>query len=207
MEALVAFYLASIISILSPGPDMVSILNYGISRGRNAAMCFGIGCASGCVFHTTIVLLGFSALIVNSPLVFHVMKIVGAMYLFYLAFHALQSEGLLKLKNANATAPVIPLWAYFMRGVICNVTNPKVVLFFMIFLPQFANLEKPVAPQIAFLGVTFTILAIGMFAVIGYFSGMLGEWVKHHSHVGLWPDRLAGLLFIGLGLNLLLWKH
>src|SRR5260370_428237 len=110
---LLPFFLISVLCILAPGPDNISVVSYGISQGRRAGMLFGAGCASGCLLHTFWAFIGLSAIIAASVTAFTTIKIAGALYLFYLAFQAFRSPGLAGLQPAEAPAPMRADSIYF----------------------------------------------------------------------------------------------
>lgn len=201
-EQFFGFLAAAILITASPGPDNLMVLSFGISRGRRQGMAFGFGCALGCLSHTLLATLGISALIAASPVAFTALKICGGLYLIWMGVQALRSRGGAKVE---ATAVINePLRALFIKGLIANAINPKVVLFFLSFLPQFVVAERGGAGwQTAALGVTFTVQAAVLFGLLGYFSGAVGQWLNRRPRAGLWLDRLAGTIFVGLGLRLI----
>lgn len=201
---LLPFFLVSVLCILAPGPDNISVVSYGISQGRRAGMLFGAGCATGCLLHTFWAFIGLSAIVAASVTAFTAIKIAGALYLFYLAFQALRSRGLAELKEAEASAPLKAGSVYFRRGFLANALNPKVALFFLAFLPQFTQPGGISAPaQFLTLGFCFAALTLMIFLAIGAFSGAVGEFLRGHSRLGVWLDRFAGTAFVLLGIRLL----
>ena len=202
-EQFAAFLAAAVLVTLSPGPDNLMVLSLGAARGRLHGMAFGLGCAMGCLSHTLLAAVGVSALIAASPLAFTALKIAGGLYLLRLGWLALKSRGGTAL-DASAAAPDTPV-QLFWRGVVANGINPKVVMFFLAFLPQFVNAARGDAPwQIVQLGVAFTLQAALIFGALGWFAGQVGAWLNHHDNAGLWLDRVAGVVFVGLGLRLML---
>ena len=201
-EQFLAFLAAAILITASPGPDNLMVLGFGISRGRRQGMVFGLGCALGCLSHTLLAAVGISGLIAASPMAFGALKVVGGLYLLWLGMQALRSRGGAKVATVNS--PELPLRALFAKGLFANAINPKVVLFFLSFLPQFVIAEHGrVALQTVQLGLTFTLQAAVLFAALGYFSGSIGQWLQRRPGAPLWLDRIAGTIFIGLGLKLI----
>lgn len=204
LSLLIAFVLPSIACIIAPGPDNLSVVSYGISQGRRAGMLFGAGCATGCLLHTCWLCLGLSVLLAASVAAFTCLKIAGALYLFYLAFRAFRSGGLIRLKDTGRPDTALSGMVYFRRGFLANALNPKVALFFLAFLPQFTRPGAWSIPaQFLTLGLLFTLLSLVIFTAIGAFSGVVGAFLKSHAHLGAWLDRLTGVVFAGLGLWLL----
>lgn len=199
-----SFLATALIITVSPGPDNLMVLSVGISRGRKQGMAFGLGCALGCLSHTLLAALGISALIAASPRAFTVLKIIGGLYLIYLGVLALRSRGIEgQRKLAASSKTEESLFKLFFKGLIANSINPKVVLFFLSFLPQFIVQQNGSAGwQTAQLGLLFTTQAVILFGLLGYFSGIVGNWLNRRPTAGLWLDRMAGSIFIALGLRL-----
>jgi threonine/homoserine/homoserine lactone efflux protein len=202
LEQFIGFLIAALVITASPGPDNLMVLGVGISKGRRQGIAFGLGCALGCLSHTLLAVVGVSALIASSPAAFTALKICGGLYLVWLGFNALRSSGgarasTVKTEEQSSTR-------LFFKGVLANAINPKVVLFFLSFLPQFVVASNGnVAWQIAALGVTFTVQAAVLFGLLGYFSGTIGQWLNTRPKTGVILDRLAGAVFVGLGIRLL----
>lgn len=203
-EQFLGFLAAALLITASPGPDNLMVLSVGISRGRRQGMVFGLGCALGCLSHTVLAALGISALIAASPIAFTALKMVGGLYLIYLGIGAIRSYGIGGSLQAKTTGPATePLLKLFFKGLIANSINPKVVLFFLSFLPQFIiQSNGHVGLQTAQLGLIFTAQAVILFGLLGYFSGAVGQWLNRRPKAGLWLDRIAGTIFIALGLRL-----
>jgi threonine/homoserine/homoserine lactone efflux protein len=201
-EQFFGFLLAAMLITVSPGPDNLMVLGVGISRGRRQGMAFGLGCAFGCLSHTILATLGVSALIAASPLAFTTLKICGGLYLIWLGVQAWRSRGGTRLETVTASNE--SLRRLFAKGLFANSINPKVVLFFLSFLPQFVIVEHGgVAAQTAQLGLVFTAQALLLFGLLGYFSGTVGQWLGRNPRAGLWLDRVAGTIFVGLGVRLI----
>lgn len=203
-EQFFGFLAAATLITISPGPDNLMVLSIGMSRGRSQGTVFGLGCALGCLSHTALAALGISALIAASPLAFSALKIAGGLYLIYLGVGAIRSRGMINTAG-GATLADQKLMTLFTRGLIANSINPKVVLFFLSFLPQFViQANGNIAWQTAELGLVFTAQGVVLFGLLGYFSGAVGAWLNRRPRAGLWMDRIAGTIFIGLGLRLVL---
>jgi threonine/homoserine/homoserine lactone efflux protein len=201
-EQFFLFLAAAVTITLSPGPDNMMVLGMGMSRGRAQGMAFGLGCALGCLSHTLLAALGVSALIATSPLAFTALKVCGGLYLVWLGIGALKSRGAGQARAVEGKPE--SLRALFMKGVLANAINPKVVLFFLSFLPQFVVARRGHANwQTAALGLTFTVQAAVLFGLLGFFSGSVGRWLNRKPQAGMWLDRLAGTIFIALGVKLL----
>ncbi|UVW27293.1 LysE family translocator [Massilia sp. H6] len=200
-EQFLGFLTAAILITLSPGPDNMMVLGVGVAKGRARGMAFGLGCALGCLNHTLLAVIGVSAIIAASPTAFTALKIAGGLYLVWIGAQALRSRG---GAQVAAGVPNDTARQLFFRGLLANAINPKVVLFFLSFLPQFVVASRGDASwQIAWLGLTFTLQAAVLFGLLGYFSGSIGQWLKRTPRAGMWLDRLAGAIFVGLGVRLI----
>lgn len=201
-EQFLGFLLAAILLTASPGPDNLMVLGLGMSKGRKQGMVFGLGCALGCLSHTLLAVLGVSALIAASPVAFTALRVGGGLYLVWLGYNALRSQGGSKTSDGNA-APQ-SLRSLFTKGLVANAINPKVVLFFLSLLPQFVIPANGNVPgQMLALGVTFTVQAAILFGLLGYFAGAIGAWLNRKPGAGKWLDRIAGTVFVALGIKLI----
>jgi threonine/homoserine/homoserine lactone efflux protein len=202
MPNFLLFLAASVAITVAPGPDNLQVLARGISQGRAAGLVAALGFAAGITFHTTLAALGVAALLRSSPVAFEAVKLAGAAYLVWIGIKALTSRGL-------ATAherPAQSLSTVFRQSVIGNMLNPKVTLFFIVFLPQFVNPHggQSVMLQMFELGALFMLQTVVVFSVFGICAGMIGAWLKRRPRVGVWLDRLAGATFIALGIRVAL---
>ncbi len=198
-----AFLLAAVLITATPGPDNLMVLGMGMSRGRAQGIAFGLGCALGCLSHTLLAVVGVSALIAASPWAFTALKWAGGAYLVWLGVQALRSTGGARVQAGGASAD--SLRALFFKGMLANAINPKVVLFFLSFLPQFVvPAQGGVGLQLGLLGLLFTVQAALLFGLLGYFAGAIGGWLNRRPRAGLWLDRVAGAVFVGLGLRMIL---
>ncbi len=201
-EQFFGFLLAASVITVAPGPDNMMVLSIGMAKGRLPGIAFGLGCALGCLSHTLLAVLGVSALIAASPEAFKALKVCGGLYLVWLGFEALRSAGGASVGKASADRPSPR--KLFLKGIVANAINPKVILFFLSFLPQFVIPgHGSVAAQMAWLGIIFTLQAGVIFGLLGYFSGTVGQWINTSPRLGTAMDRLTGVIFVGLGLRLI----
>lgn len=199
---LLSFLLAAVLLTATPGPDNLMVLSMGISRGKRSGMAFGLGCAAGCLAHTALAVVGVSALIAASPQAFMLLKIAGGVYLLWVGLQALRHAGVSTVGAADARRQ--SLRQDFAKGLFANVINPKVALFFLSFLPQFVDAARgQVEWQLGILGVLFAVQAAVLFCLIGFFSGAVGAWLTKRPQAGVWLDRLAGGVFMALGLRMI----
>lgn len=202
-QQLGAFLGAAVLITVAPGPDNLMVLGTGISRGRREGMAFGLGCALGCLSHTVLAALGVSALIAASPLAYGALKLCGGVYLAWLGIQALRSTGG-AFRPGAAGRPAGSLRGLFTRGLIANAINPKVILFFLAFLPQFVDAGRGgVGLQTAQLGIVFTVVSVVLFGALGYFAGHVGAWLGRHARAPALLDRASGVIFVLVGLRLI----
>ena len=186
MESTTFFYFltASILLTLAPGPDNLYLLTKSLSSGAKSGIILSAGLASGIIFHTFLVMVGVAAIIQNSALAMNLLKIFGAAYLFFLAFKSFQAGQNAKKISMNFSDSKEKFFEIYRRGVLMNVLNPKVLLFFLAFLPQFVNFEKSPALQIIFLGVTFAVQAFLIFSAIAIFAGRVRKFILRKKNLG-----------------------
>lgn len=201
-DQLFAFLLAAIAITATPGPDNLMVLGMGMAKGRARGLAFGLGCAAGCLSHTVLAVLGVGALVAASPVALTGLRVVGGLYLIWLGIQSWRGAG-----NAPAApafdAQADSLGRLFAKGLFANAINPKVVLFFLSFLPQFvAPAQGPVTGQLAVLGVLFTLQAAVLFGLLAFFAGSIGQWLTQRPAAARWLDRVAGTVFVALGARL-----
>ena len=165
---LFAYSLAAFVLFITPGPDMSLFLAKTVAGGRRAGIAAMTGASLGNVVHSVLAAFGLSALIAASPTLFLALKVVGAIYLLWLAVDAVRNGSSLNVR-AEQPKPV-PLWSTLALGLTVNLTNPKVVLFYLTFLPQFVDAHDPhAAGKLLFLGIYFVVLAypLGVLMILG----------------------------------------
>ena len=206
IETLVAFFGVSVLLALTPGPDNIFVLLQSAQRGWRAGMCVVLGLCLGLVGHTAAVALGLAAVFAASGMAFTVLKVVGAAYLAWLAWGALRaSASVHEAPPGGAAAAGGNGGALRMvgRGVVMNLTNPKVLVFFLAFLPQFADpAQGGMARQIMLLGLVFMLATLLVFGAIACFSGAFGALLQRSARAQRLLNRVAGLVFLGLALRL-----
>lgn len=207
IETLAAFFGVAVLLGLTPGPDNVFVLLQSAQRGWRAGMCVVLGLCMGLVVHTAAVALGLAAVFAASSMAFTVLKVLGAAYLAYLAWQALRAPAATPGSAAQATegggARAGGLARMVGRGMVMNLTNPKVLIFFLAFLPQFADPARgSVAVQLMVLGVVFMLATLIVFGAIACFSGVFGAVLLRSARAQAVLNRVAGLVFLGLAVRL-----
>ena len=199
------FLTAAILLTLAPGPDILYLLTKSLADGAKAGIILACGLVSGIIFHTTLVMVGVAALIKSSATALLLLKIFGAAYLLFLAFGAFKSARAAKKISLSRAGSKIAAAALYKRGVLMNVLNPKVLLFFLAFLPQFVNLNSDGASlTILFLGVTFAAQALIIFSSVALFAGRVRNLILRRKNIGQVLNFIeaAVLLIIAAGLIL-----
>lgn len=200
-DHLLSFLLISVVLTMAPGPDVIFLISQGLAGGPRAGLSVALGLSSGLLVHTTLAALGVSVIFQTSPAAFNALKFAGAAYLLWLARGAF----LEKPAAAGKAAPAGNGPALYRRGIIMNLLNPKVALFFLALLPQFVNpANGPVRGQMMTLGLIFMAQVIVVFGSIGYLSGRLGAGLIPGAKNSRRISVLKGLVFLGLAAALAL---
>jgi threonine/homoserine/homoserine lactone efflux protein len=203
LDTLAMFFAASLLLGLSPGPDNIFVLTQSALRGAAAGLIVTLGLSTGLVVHTTAVALGVAAIFQASVLAFTALKLIGAAYLVYLAWHAFRASAVGVATDGTRDIADITHWQLYRRGIIMNVTNPKVSIFFLAFLPQFADPARgALSLQMMLLGGVFILSTLLVFGGVALLAGTLGEWLKHSDKAQRVINRVAGTVFILLALKL-----
>ena len=205
IESFAAFFIASILLAIAPGPDNIFVLTQSTIHGRKAGIYVTAGLCTGLIVHTTGVALGIAAVIKTSYMAFTALKIIGAIYLLYLAWQAFLASAKGTPESASKVMNGMQL---YRRGIVMNITNPKVSMFFLAFLPQFANPGYgAIAIQIFVLGAVFILATLIVFCSIAVLAGTLGSWLVHSPKAQIIMNRTAGAIFLGLALKLATSEH
>lgn len=200
LDTLALFIGASALLALAPGPDNLFVLTQSMSRGAKSGIFITLGLCSGLIFHTGAVALGVAAIFQTSLLAFSVLKFVGAGYLLYLAYLSFKSASKSKLDTKSVDLCASKL---YKRGIIMNVTNPKVSIFFLAFLPQFTDPTRAdVTYQIFVLGALFMLSAFVVFSIIALGASKLGAWFRRSKNGESILNKIAGTIFVALALKL-----
>ena len=195
------FIATAVVLVITPGQDTFFILGRSLSGGRAAGVAAALGITAGSVIHTVLAALGLSALLATSPYAFMAVKFAGAAYLIYIGVRALLARAS-ELPGAE-TCATSGAWSAFRQGVISNLLNPKVALFFLALMPQFitADSTHKVAAFLA-LGCTFVALGVVWCLVLAVAAASLRGWFLRRPSMATVLNRLAGVMFIALGLRL-----
>jgi len=200
------FILSGILLNMVPGQDTLYIVGRSISQGRRAGIISVLGISSGCLIHTLAAAFGLSAILAVSSHAFVTVKFIGAAYLIYLGIRMLFGDAARNEQAIDKPAPASE-WMIFRQGILTNVLNPKVALFFLAFLPQFIDAHSgPKMVAFIILGLTFIFNGTLWCLIVAWFASAFSRRLRERPSTGSWLKRAAGALFVGLGLKLALDK-
>ena len=205
IENFYLFLTVSILVNLSPGPDMLYTAARSLSQGTKAGYLSTLGIFTGCLFHITSAVFGLSKIIEESLLLFSIIKYAGAAYLIYLGIRSLLKKT--KRKTGITELPTMSYRKIFMQGLITNLLNPKVAIFFLSFLPQFINPSSlHIKEQIAFLGLWFDIQGCLVLAIVATLTGAFRKMLQQNRSFWNWQEKITGIILVGLGIKMFFTK-
>lgn len=202
LSTVLAFALACVVISVVPGPDMMFIMANGIARGRAAGVVAAAGMSSGLAVHTVLASLGLGALLQAAPIALEAVRIAGAVFLVYLAITTLRSA-----KDVATTAPARfggrSLRRTYVMATLVNLSNPKVVLFYIAFFPQFVSEGGWAMPvQFLVMGAILIVIGFAVDASVGLASGTLSNVLLRRPGVQRWLNRVSAAIFGGLAVRL-----
>ena len=194
IHAILGFCLAAVLLALAPGPDNIFVMTQAIATGSRAGILVTLGLCTGLIAHTLAVALGVAALLKASPLAFQALKIAGALYLLYLAVMSFRASG---ESEHGSSAEQLSNLDLYQRGIVMNITNPKVSIFFFAFLPQFISAEGHNATmQLLVLGGFFMVCTFFVFGGIAVLAGTLGKSLRSSERSQRVLNQIAGTVFL-----------
>lgn len=198
--SVISFLGVAIVLTLMPGPDNLFTLAQSIAKGKNAGIYTSLGLCTGLIVHITAATIGVTAIIYQSALAFTVVKYIGAAYLLFLAFKSFKEKGSsFDLKAENS----LDYKALYKKGIIMNLLNPKLSLFFLAFFPQFIHYENGNASiQMLVYGIVFLIQAFVIFMLISIFAGKVGFFLRKNPSLSKKISIIQGSLFALIGLKI-----
>ena len=195
------FLSASILLTLIPGPDILFVITQSITQGRKAGFIFALGLCTGLIFHVAAVSLGISVLLRESPTAFSILKIGGAAYLFYLGVKAFLHRHQSHLQVGQPDRKGNRLYA---KGILMNLLNSKVILFFLAFFPQFVDTNKGnTAVQLCILGLIFIFQALIIFSLVAMLASLLAGGLMKNPRTALWTNIGTSLIYMIIGISIL----
>jgi threonine/homoserine/homoserine lactone efflux protein len=202
LDLYLSYLVAALIVIAAPGPDSLNSLAIGIARGRREGVAYALGVGVGCLTHTIWAMLGISAIVAASATLFNAIKWIGVAYLVWLGVQSLRSKGSIAAmgnvpQRGNAAQR-------FRQGVLTNALNPKVMLFFLAFLPQFVDPQRGAAViwQLGLMGLTFTVITALAYSALAWSAGSVGARLVKQPRIALWLERATGIVFIAMAARL-----
>ncbi|MHC4043006.1 LysE family translocator [Bradyrhizobium sp. 23AC] len=199
---LITYILIVLGFVFIPGPATLLTMARAASSGMKVGIATGAGIAAGDLIHTAMAIVGLSAIIATSALMFSIVKYAGAAFLVYLGIRAMLDKAPIEL---NGAAPAIGAGRAFRQAVLTEVLNPKTALFFLAFLPQFVKPEHGAAAlQLATLGVVFVLLGLLSTVVFAVSAGRLGNLLRRHPTVVKWQGKVVGTIYCAVGVRLAL---
>ena len=190
------FLLTALVVVVAPGTGVIYTLAVGLGRGRAASVFAALGCTLGIVPHLTAAALGLSALLHTSALLFQIVKFAGVAYLLYLAWQAMKSGGALALSREAGSEPG---WRIALRGILINLLNPKLSLFFLALLPPFlSGNPATVTAEMSVLGAVFMALTFAVFALYGAFAAAARDLLLSSDRAMRWLSRSFAAIFVAL---------
>ncbi len=207
IENYLGFLLAGIIMNLTPGADSIYIITRSIAQGKKAGIYSVLGIGSGAIVHIIFAAFGLSVLLAQSTFIFNIVKWIGAIYLVYLGIRMLIDKSNL-FDNEKTEFEKVDLWKIYHQGFLTNVLNPKVAIFFLSLLPQFIKSEYA-NNSIPFLilGGTFLFTGTIWCLFLAYSASFMTNTLRKNDKIGKIMKKVSGLVFIGLGLQLLIKKN
>ena len=192
------FISAAVLLTLMPGPDILFVITQSITRGRKAGMVFAAGLCTGLIAHVTAVSLGVSILLMSSPVAFTMLKFAGAAYLLYLGVKAFLARRENHFELSGDAGKL------YRKGILMNILNPKVILFFLAFFPQFIDkgIENPI-PQMLLLGLVFMVQAFLIFSMVAAVADRLARRLMQNPKVALAVNVAESLIYCVIGVSIL----
>jgi threonine/homoserine/homoserine lactone efflux protein len=202
-DILLGFISAVSLLAISPGPDNIFVLMQSVVHGRKYGLATVAGLMSGCIIHTTLVAFGVSAIIKENESIFLAIKVLGAAYLFYLAYKVLRSSGAIAMDGSSVQKKTTA--QLFKTGFLMNVLNPKVTIFFLALFPGFLfsdTLSEVV--QFYVLGGLFIAMSAIIFSAIALLGGSISAQIQQNKKIGIWLKWLQIVVFVGIAVFVLL---
>ncbi|ANN31231.1 MULTISPECIES: LysE family translocator [Bacillus] len=194
------FLLTGILLNLIPGADTMYIVGRSISQGRKAGVYSVFGIITGSLVHTLLVAFGLSIILTKSIVLFNTIKVIGVIYLVYLGIKMILDKTNVAFQ---ASSNKLNIRKIYIQGLLTSLTNPKVSLFFIAFLPQFIDTKASGPMPFIILGLTFTVTGLLWCLFVAYFSSYVTKKLRGNQKVGMILNKITGLIFIGMGLKLL----
>ncbi|MED3397980.1 LysE family translocator [Bacillus wiedmannii] len=194
------FLLTGILLNLIPGADTMYIVGRSISQGRKAGVYSVFGIITGSLVHTLLVAFGLSIILTKSIVLFNTIKVIGVIYLVYLGIKMILDKTNVAFQ---ASSNKLNIGKIYLQGLLTSLTNPKVSLFFIAFLPQFIDTKASGPMPFIILGITFTVTGLLWCLFVAFFSSYVTKKLRGNQKIGMILNKVTGIIFIGMGLKLL----
>jgi len=198
-DQLTVFLSASIVLAITPGPDNLYVLSQSALYQRWAGLMITLGLCTGLAFHTFAIAFGLTGLIAASPVLFNTIRYIGVVYLIYLAWKAFQASHLALGEDGRQKSPL----QYYLTGIAMNVSNPKVLLFFLAFLPQFIEIDQgQVTSQAMIVGGLFILVTLVVFSSYALLADLIRDSLVKHPHRQHLMNQLTGLMLLAVAAHI-----
>lgn len=205
MTTMLTFLTAAIILTLMPGPDILFVTAQSISQHKRAGIMTALGLCTGLIVHISEAAFGISAIIYQSATAFTIVKLAGAAYLLYLAWQSFRARNETYLLQKQKP---LENWSLYKKGIIMNILNPKVSLFFLALLPQFVNeTSGNVSLQMIILGILFIVQALLIFTTVSFLAEKIGDMLAKHTTLSKKLNVIQGVLFTLIAMQIALSKQ
>lgn len=202
IESLISFSIATLFLALTPGPDNLYVIAQSLANGTKSGIATTIGLISGCIVHTSLLAFGVSAIIATSETIFYGLKIIGACYLLFLAYKVFRSNSHVDLKNNISKKTYLQL---FKQGVIMNLVNPKILIFFLAFFPGFLWDEfQNTLYQFYVLGILFMTISFFVFSSLAILAGYISTALNENKNVSILLKWIQIVVFLGIAVFILI---
>jgi threonine/homoserine/homoserine lactone efflux protein len=193
------FLITTLVIVASPGTGVLYTLAAGLTRGARASILAAFACTLGIIPHMAAAITGLAALLHTSALAFEIIKYLGVAYLLYMAWATLREKGALSVDTEAAPKSVRQV---LVSGILINILNPKLSIFFFAFLPQFVRTDADALPQMLELSAVFMVATFVIFAIYGVFAAAVRQHIVTRPRVLTWMRRTFAAAFVALGAKL-----
>ncbi len=201
-EIIIAFLAASALLAIMPGPDVIYVLMQSITNGKKYGIATALGLVLGVIIHTSLIAFGVSEIINHNENLFFIIKLFGALYLFYLAFRTYKDNSEIDL---SSNVPKKSIFSLIKQGFIMNVLNPKVTIFFLAFFPAFIdNSLSNIKEQIFILGFLFIVQSFIIFSILAFLADKMSLFLRKSDSFGKILQFIQIITFIGIGISILI---
>lgn len=202
LESLISFSIATILLAFSPGPDNLYVITQSLVNGTKSGIATTLGLVTGCIVHTTLLAFGVSAIISASYVLFYILKVIGAFYLLYLSYQVFKYEITMELDAAIIKKSPFGL---FKQGILMNLMNPKILIFFLAFFPGFLwDKTENIILQFYILGIIFMLISFTVFSFLAFLAGYISLSFTKNQAIESLLKWLQIIVFVGIAIFILI---